>query len=423
MYCSKCGAEIVTGGKFCSECGTKVETRCSSCKTVLADTAKFCHVCGTKVGNKIISQQANINSKMDKQLHNECIEHTKMLNNTINISEKRNRMVYVEDKGLYYIAAQSQICFVESGQTKIKKLTKKSDEVIIDGLGYYNGELLYWYQRINDERETSELRAMNIHTLEKRKVKKFVGWDLSLISTHCVFVFKNDRYYVLNCMEQAIWEISVADSNVVKRTLPLMQYESLPEDWRDFFERDEKIKFNSFLTVNEYGYASIEGACQFTIRFKLNNPDDFVCMPMISCTAQPFSGVIIEHNNKIYSCSPDCYPDHFYSTQIVNNKAVSKILLEREKWLYKTYVNSMRSWWKLGEQYILGSIVMDTAKHKFYVKQMSDLWERALDEIVDFVEDENGNVYLLEYYGDVYMILKTEDFYAHEPGEYLIKYN
>ena len=56
MYCNKCGAEIVTDGKFCSECGMKVEIRCLSCKTVLADTAKFCHICGTKVGEKINNQ-------------------------------------------------------------------------------------------------------------------------------------------------------------------------------------------------------------------------------------------------------------------------------------------------------------------------------------------------------------------------------
>lgn len=374
MYCNKCGEKIVVG-------------------------SKFCHVCGTKLD---IDNGFNIK---------------------VNISEKRNRMVHIEGKGLYYVAKGSQICFAESGQTKIKKLTKYNENVLIDGLGYYNDELFYWYQLTGEGYENSELRAINVHTLEKRKVKKFAGWDLSYINKNSVMVFKNGWYYILCDEKQEIWEISVADCTVIKKNLPILRYETLPEDWKNFFDRDETIKFDSFLAIKEYGYASVKGACQFTIRFKLDEPYDYVCMPEASCTATNFFGTVFEVNNVIYSCASECYPNHFYVTKILNNKAITKILFEREKWLYKTSCNSMRSWWKMGDKYILGSIVLDMANNKILVKKMSESWERATNEIIDFVEDDNGNVYLLEYYGDVYALPKSDEFYGQEPSKYLIKYN
>lgn len=401
MYCSKCNSLIVQGGKFCSECGTKIEKLCPSCNTKLSDIAKFCHICGAKVlGEQPVKEQL-------------AKEHE------VIVSTKRNRMLYIDDVGLFYIAAGNQLCFVGIGQDKIKKLTNKSYEVNLEGLGYCNGELFYWYSKnLNDE---SELRAINIHTFEKRKVKKFTGLD---IEHKGVIVFRKDRYILINDSEQSIWEVSVPDGNVLKKTLPILRHQDLPPDWQEFFEYGEKIKFNTFVAVNDYGYASVATAHQCTIRFRLDDPNDYICMPMSLCTANPNYGFIIEHNEVIYSCASECcYPNHFYVTRILNNNAITKILFEREKWLHKTSCNSMRSWWKMGDKYILGSIVLDMANNKILVKKMSESWERATNEIIDFVEDDNGNVYLLEYYGDVYALPKSDEFYGQEPAKYLIKYN
>jgi ribosomal protein L32 len=51
--CQSCGADA-KGGKFCPECGTKVErapavTKCPSCGTETKG-ARFCPECGTKMG-------------------------------------------------------------------------------------------------------------------------------------------------------------------------------------------------------------------------------------------------------------------------------------------------------------------------------------------------------------------------------------
>lgn len=50
VNCIKCGALMLAGGKFCSECGAKQEKqKCTNCQTELAPGTKFCNECGTKV--------------------------------------------------------------------------------------------------------------------------------------------------------------------------------------------------------------------------------------------------------------------------------------------------------------------------------------------------------------------------------------
>ena len=47
--CTKCGAQLREGAKFCSECGTSQEkAKCANCQYELAPGAKFCPECGTK---------------------------------------------------------------------------------------------------------------------------------------------------------------------------------------------------------------------------------------------------------------------------------------------------------------------------------------------------------------------------------------
>lgn len=51
VNCPNCGA--VATGKFCGECGTKIEVdgpkHCTNCGKELSANAKFCGECGTKV--------------------------------------------------------------------------------------------------------------------------------------------------------------------------------------------------------------------------------------------------------------------------------------------------------------------------------------------------------------------------------------
>jgi membrane protease subunit (stomatin/prohibitin family) len=50
VNCIKCGAQMLAGSRFCSECGAKQEKqKCSKCQTELSPGTKFCNECGTKV--------------------------------------------------------------------------------------------------------------------------------------------------------------------------------------------------------------------------------------------------------------------------------------------------------------------------------------------------------------------------------------
>jgi membrane protease subunit (stomatin/prohibitin family) len=50
VNCIKCGALMLAGSKFCSECGAKQEKdKCKNCQTELSPGTKFCNECGTKV--------------------------------------------------------------------------------------------------------------------------------------------------------------------------------------------------------------------------------------------------------------------------------------------------------------------------------------------------------------------------------------
>src|SRR5215467_11828547 len=47
MRCSKCGAESLSGKRFCTECGSPLAIRCPQCGAETSANAKFCADCGT----------------------------------------------------------------------------------------------------------------------------------------------------------------------------------------------------------------------------------------------------------------------------------------------------------------------------------------------------------------------------------------
>ncbi len=51
LSCPKCGAALSSGDKFCPECGQSMIATCSKCGTELRKNAKFCPECGEKVNN------------------------------------------------------------------------------------------------------------------------------------------------------------------------------------------------------------------------------------------------------------------------------------------------------------------------------------------------------------------------------------
>src|SRR5262245_20065169 len=50
MQCPRCDYENPGGGKFCGECGTRLELLCSACKAANPPNHKFCQECGASLG-------------------------------------------------------------------------------------------------------------------------------------------------------------------------------------------------------------------------------------------------------------------------------------------------------------------------------------------------------------------------------------
>ena len=49
ISCPKCGAEIKATAKFCPECGEKIQKSCPKCGAEVKSGAKFCPECGEKL--------------------------------------------------------------------------------------------------------------------------------------------------------------------------------------------------------------------------------------------------------------------------------------------------------------------------------------------------------------------------------------
>ena len=47
--CSKCGAKVAKGKKFCGECGSPMGAVCPKCGAIVGKGAKFCNECGAKL--------------------------------------------------------------------------------------------------------------------------------------------------------------------------------------------------------------------------------------------------------------------------------------------------------------------------------------------------------------------------------------
>jgi membrane protease subunit (stomatin/prohibitin family) len=58
VKCSKCGAEVAQGSKFCPECGgtmAPAAVKCSKCGAQINQGSKFCPECGAKQGESVCS--------------------------------------------------------------------------------------------------------------------------------------------------------------------------------------------------------------------------------------------------------------------------------------------------------------------------------------------------------------------------------
>jgi ribosomal protein L35AE/L33A len=55
--CSKCGAQLLPGYVFCTNCGNEIKKECPNCKVMISKGSKFCAYCGTQVGYKAVKEE------------------------------------------------------------------------------------------------------------------------------------------------------------------------------------------------------------------------------------------------------------------------------------------------------------------------------------------------------------------------------
>ncbi len=87
--CSNCGAEV-RKNKFCSQCGTKLDSRCIKCGSQLAANAKFCYECGNKVGTTDNKVENSINDAVVNNVEHDFIDNVANSNNNVVLNNGSN---------------------------------------------------------------------------------------------------------------------------------------------------------------------------------------------------------------------------------------------------------------------------------------------------------------------------------------------
>ncbi|HEX3325945.1 MAG TPA: zinc ribbon domain-containing protein, partial [Actinomycetota bacterium] len=62
LFCGHCGAENLEGRKFCTRCGTPLDSRCPTCGAPVEADALFCGSCGTSLTAEGSAGSASVTS-------------------------------------------------------------------------------------------------------------------------------------------------------------------------------------------------------------------------------------------------------------------------------------------------------------------------------------------------------------------------
>lgn len=70
--CSKCGAKIKKGVKFCPECGESQVLTCPKCGKEISKNTKFCTECGENLNKELVCSKCGAKMKKDAKFCPEC---------------------------------------------------------------------------------------------------------------------------------------------------------------------------------------------------------------------------------------------------------------------------------------------------------------------------------------------------------------
>lgn len=378
---------------FCMECGTK-----------LPDNAKFCMNCGTKVGAAASDvPAAPVQSEKKMGI---C-------------SDRSQSMVYVPDVGLFFIQDGKSIVYLPAGAKKCKKAVRKNPNRSygLYSIAYYDG-LLYYWAYFDDGEDTKPYKLMSLDpvTLEKNLVKEY---DDPRITTpddnfKTMAVFGN-AYYTLGYRRESgntLMKISLPEGDISEKQLPDLRSKPLPQDWKEpngYITLNEETQqkrsygqfdgyLDNFCTVGGYGFVSLSGGSPCTIRFSLDDPDDFTFMPMDCCTGYKGQGLLTEVDGVLYSVMKGLWCSAFWKTPIVNGVPDTSVKLLDLK-AQKLDPHGLNGWWRLGRRIYTEAFYFDLDSEKFF---RMPKW--AVISACDYAQDNKGGCYVL--CGDLYYFPK-----------------
>lgn len=345
---------------------------CIECGKPLPDGAKFCAFCGTK---QEIPQTFWLEDSLFDQMFPPV---SPSAYGRFGCSEKQGNMVYVPEKGIFFIHEKKNICFVPEKGGKVKFLTKKSKYTIgMDGLNYYQGKLYYLREFEKPDDSGTLLMSMDVDTYERQEVKLSDRIVCSL-NSRSRFSVRDGIMYAKRESFPFYYEIVLDTGEVRHKDLPDMQTKVMPEDWESrmanltwpsFEERKNQanygFKYNGLTILNDYGYVDMLSFPEFAIRFPLDDPTNFEYMPAGSCDLLRTGewDMFSSCQGGILSVSWGL-PDSAGILRLIkiNENKISGVrnLLDLNK-----YKQAANYWWKVSDDlYFIGNLMLNLATKK-----------------------------------------------------------
>ena len=374
---------------FCMECGTQ-----------LPDGAKFCMNCGTRLGQvgtpaPAVPTSPSVQPEKPK---------APAVKKTMNCSMRNQWMVYVKSIGLFFTADQQSISFLPEGEKRVKKAVRKSTKLIeIHGLGYHGGYVYFWayYEDENPYR----LMRLDPITLEKTIVRAYHN-EVSIGGDQLAPLY-GDNYYTLHHHYRDgeevcdLVKISVIDGEITRRPSVDLNAKKMPQSWlqpNGYFYPDEETgkipetynaQMNVFRAHNGYGYLSLSGGSPCTLRFPLDDPDQYEYMELDVCTAYD-QGVLFQDGNILYSGQVGLRETCFWISDVSGGPVRSKKLLDlkAQRGLNE---HGMNCWWQQGRRIYMEEFLYDIDQKKF-IRMPADF---SYFSAADFIADDKGGCYVI----------------------------
>ena len=370
MFCMYCGARLTEGAQTCRNCGAKV----------LIPGKKF----GKETG-------------------------------LLECSEKNQLMIRVPGKGLYFIANENRLCFLDDNTGEARVLIKKTGSVNLCGLGYYGGNIYYWHECQNEKTNLYGIRLyeMNPVTQETEVVweseeELFYHYRLDNSIGKARAILYRGSYYLLNHYEQKLLRVSLPDGAWEETPLPNMRDKMPLLDWMnprgpvDLKNESPNfgLKYTGLAILDGEVYLSLDGCMVCTLRFPLGYPEKITYLPKnsaVSIQNGELGGMLVSVNGRVFSCPGAVLgTNEICVYEIWQDGNLTRLLSNASGEVNLN--NKGGYWWRFGNTVYVGRIAMDLYERKWHKLPYQLFRQNAnnvFGDVADYLPGINNTVYLL----------------------------